>query len=165
MIQVPVSFGLSGNPVALGSNGQMIAQCGGSLTGVPPVAQGSVALGLVPPSQHVEHTRLCICGLRLVTNQIGEPLHGGFVEAHIVARLTGTPRETSPAVATLAKSCRSPIRAELDDLCIFRNRKRDSCHGTLDFDFFCLFTSLGGRSYENGKGNAREEHRAQGSLR
>jgi hypothetical protein len=31
MIQLPVSFGLSGNPVALGSNGQIIAQCGGSL--------------------------------------------------------------------------------------------------------------------------------------
>jgi hypothetical protein len=95
-----------------------------------------------------------------VSNQIGEPLHGRFVEAHIVALHTGIPWKTRPAVVTFAKSRHTPVGAELDDLCIFRNLIRASCHGTPELSF-SLFTRLGGCSHENSEGCAREEHSAQ----
>jgi hypothetical protein len=96
-----------------------------------------------------------------VSNQIGKPLHGRFVEAHIVARHTGVPWKTRPAVVTLAESRHTPVGAELDDLCIFRNLIRASCHGTADFGFR-LFTRLGGD--ENSEGYARKEQSAQGKT-
>src|ERR1700681_2927448 len=49
MIHVPLFFGVVGRPLSFGT-GHITIQCGGSLIGVPFVANGSVALQSVPPA-------------------------------------------------------------------------------------------------------------------
>jgi hypothetical protein len=78
MIQVPVCFGSTDNPVVFGSTGHMIIQCGGSLIGVPEVALGSLALNLFPPTD-VFNSWFGVRGLAFVRSEISFPLHSCLI--------------------------------------------------------------------------------------
>jgi hypothetical protein len=107
--------------------------------------------------QHVKEARRCVRGLRFVSHQISEPLHGRSVEARIVAHDTGIARRTRPAVVAFAEGGHA-TRADLYNLCILGNSGRARRHGTLDLCFLCLFTSAGESSQENGEAHSSEGH-------
>src|ERR1700681_4017012 len=102
MIHVPLFFGVVGRPLSFGT-GHMIIQCGGSLIGVPFVANGSLALQSVPPASMYAIPGFALVRFGLCANQ-SAPHCIVAASAHIGSSPT-TPTWPGMHVQALVPSC------------------------------------------------------------